>query len=117
MSKPRLTLSDLQEIVRQAEIRKGHDSDDVIRKCFILMEEMGEMAKALRVFLNIKVHTTTEKFKLEDEIADVVYVVIAIANRCGIDIETALLAKIAKDDKKIYLKDDENAEEESNKAS
>lgn len=96
------TLYELQKYVTEAEIRKGHIGDDIKTKCFLLMEEIGEMVKAVRIFLGMKIHTKTEKFNLEDELADVLFYVIAIANRAGVDLTRALLNKIAKDESKVY---------------
>lgn len=96
------SLKKLQKKVKKAEIRKGHISDDAVYKCFILMEELGEMAKALRIFLKKRTHSSTEKYELEDELADVLYLIIAIANRADIDLAEALINKIEKDEAKVY---------------
>lgn len=96
------TLNRLQAYVTQDEIKKGHIGDDIKTKCLILMEESGELAKALRVFLKMRIHNQTAKHNLADEFGDVLYLLIALANRSGINLAQALLEKIEKDDKKVY---------------
>lgn len=96
------TLRDLQLFVKDAEVRMGHINDTVQTKCFILTEEMGELYKAIRIKLNMRAHSKTEKFNLEDELADCLYLLIAIANRFNIDLAQALVNKIKKDNSKLY---------------
>ncbi|MDD2299486.1 MAG: MazG nucleotide pyrophosphohydrolase domain-containing protein [Candidatus Pacebacteria bacterium] len=98
----KVTVSELQKRVTEAEIRKGHIGDDIKTKCFLLMEEVGEMVKAIRILLGMKIHSKTAKHDLEDEIGDVFFLLIAIANRAGIHPAKALISKIEKDDLKVY---------------
>ncbi len=98
----KVTLFELQKRVTEAEIRKGHIGDDIKTKCFLLMEEVGEMVKAIRIFIGMRIHSKTAKHNLEDELGDVLFLVIAIANRAGVNLVRALLNKIAKDEVKIY---------------
>lgn len=97
-----VTVSFLQEYVENAEIRKGHIDDSIKTKLMILVEEFGELAKALRIFKNMRVHADTARPNLSDEFGDVLYLVIALANRCNVDLAQALMKKIAKDEKKVY---------------
>lgn len=97
-----ITISDLQKRVTEAEIRKGHIGDDIKTKCFLLMEEVGEMVKAIRILIGMKIHSKTAKHNLEDELGDVLFLVLAIANRAGINPAKALISKIEKDDSKVY---------------
>lgn len=97
-----ITLSELQKRVTEAEIRKGHIGDSIKTKIMLLVEECGELAKALRVYLKMRIHGSTAKHILADEFGDVLFVLIAMANRVGIDLTEALLNKIAKDEKKVY---------------
>ena len=97
-----ITISDLQKRVTEAEIRKGHIGDDIKTKCFLLMEEVGEMVKAIRILIGMRIHSKTAKHNLEDELGDVLFLVLAIANRAGINPAKALISKIEKDDSKVY---------------
>jgi NTP pyrophosphatase (non-canonical NTP hydrolase) len=106
------TLAYLQEHVKQAEIRKGHIGDSVVTKCFLLMEEVGEMCKAIRILIGMKIHSKTAKHNLEDELGDVLFLIIAIANRSGIKLDQALLNKIQKDEAKVYASAGEKERDE-----
>lgn len=97
-----ITLSYLQRYVTEAEIDKGHIDDGIQTKVMILMEESGELAKALRIFNGMRVHDKTARHNLSDEFGDVLYLLMALANRCNINLAEALITKIAKDEKKIY---------------
>lgn len=106
-----ITLADLQKRVTEAEIRKGHIGDSLKTKIMLLVEECGELSKALRVYLKMRIHDCTAKHNLADEFGDVLFVLIAMANRAGIDLTEALLNKIEKDEKKVYkpaTEDDRN---------
>jgi NTP pyrophosphatase (non-canonical NTP hydrolase) len=74
----------------------------------ILMEEVGEVARimARRYGEQSEKESDREK-KLDDELADVLFVLICLANQTGIDLEKALeenLAKKTKRDKTRHLK-------------
>ncbi|MFA7170966.1 MAG: MazG nucleotide pyrophosphohydrolase domain-containing protein [Candidatus Paceibacterota bacterium] len=97
-----VTVSELQKRVTEAEIKKGHIGDDIKTKCFLLMEEVGELVKAIRVLIGMRIHSKTEKHNLEDELGDVFFLLIAIANRAGVHPAKALISKIEKDDLKVY---------------
>ena len=96
------TLAFLQGFVKDTEERKGHINDSIKTKLMILIEEFGELAKALRIFLRMRIHDKTAKHNLSDEFGDVLFLVIAIANRCDINLTDALVDKINKDEKKVY---------------
>ena len=98
----KVTVTELQQRVTDAEIRKGHIGDDIKTKCFLLMEEVGEMTKAIRILLGMRIHSKTARHNLEDELGDVLFLLIAIANRAGIHPARALINKIEKDDLKVY---------------
>jgi NTP pyrophosphatase (non-canonical NTP hydrolase) len=103
------TLDQLQSYVTAVEIRKGHICDNIKTKCLILMEELGELAKALRIFLKMRTHSLTAVHSLEDEFGDVLFLLIAIANRAGVNLTQALINKIEKDEEKIYKAADTHA--------
>lgn len=102
-----MNLSEIQNIIQETEKERGHDKDTIIYKIFLLMEELGELCKSIRVSLNYAIHGNTEKYNLEDEFGDVQFLLGAAANRLGIDLEKALLNKIEKDKKKVYKRADD----------
>jgi NTP pyrophosphatase (non-canonical NTP hydrolase) len=77
-----------------------------------LMEEVGELSRAL----NVKFGEKKSKFKgdggeMNEELADVLFSVFALANSQKIDIEKELEEKIRKDFEKmkgVYFKENDN---------
>lgn len=63
----------------------------------ILMEEVGEVARIMaREYGEQSWKAGAEKEDLGDELADVLFVLICLANQTGIDLETALAKNLAK---------------------
>ncbi len=71
----------------------------------ILMEEVGEVARIMarlygeQSFKSFELHTNA-KDALSDEMADVLFVLICLANQCDIDLETALRKNLDKKTKR-----------------
>lgn len=63
----------------------------------VLTEEVGELARIIaRKFGDQSFKKTEEQLNLADEIADVLWVLICLANQTGVDLEEALEKNIAK---------------------
>ncbi len=63
----------------------------------ILMEEVGELARIMsRTFGEQSFKTGGDPSALGDELADVLFVVVCIANQTGVDLESALSANLKK---------------------
>lgn len=63
----------------------------------ILMEEVGELARILvRTHGEQSFKTSDQDKKLSDEMADVLWVLTALANQCGVNLEEALRDNIRK---------------------
>ena len=67
----------------------------------ILMEEVGEVARLMARIYGEQSFKTKEleqssRADLQDELADVLFVLICLANQTGIDLETALLNNLEK---------------------
>ena len=67
----------------------------------ILMEEVGEVARIMaREYGEQSFKAGTKKSDLKDELADVMFVVICLANQCDIDLEEALIKNLQKKSKR-----------------
>ena len=67
----------------------------------ILMEEVGEVARIMARRYGEQSEKESDKQKsLEDELADVMFVLICIANQTGINLETALQKNLDKKTKR-----------------
>jgi NTP pyrophosphatase (non-canonical NTP hydrolase) len=63
----------------------------------LLTEEIGELAKLMaRVYGEQSFKEAEKSHDLSDEIADVLFVLICIANQTGVDLETALSKNLEK---------------------
>ena len=63
----------------------------------ILMEEVGEVARIMaRRYGDQSFKSPEEKHDLADELADVLFVVVCLANQTGIDLTTAVEENLAK---------------------
>ena len=63
----------------------------------ILTEEVGEVARIIaRKFAEQSNKKSDDNLDLADELADVIFVLICLANQTGIDLEEAIIKNIAK---------------------
>lgn len=95
------SLSELMEYVSEVDFQR-FGKTNILQKCMILTEEVGELFKALRIFIGMPTHEKTNYHNLEDEFGDVLYLLLAIAKFCKINPARALLNKIEKDKDKHY---------------
>ena len=87
------TLEDYQAYVVKLEEERGFSDQSVQNKCLLLGEEMGELFKAVRKQEGVKVDLNSKFGSIEEELADILIYLCAIANRYDIDLETAFRNK------------------------
>ena len=87
------TLRDFQEYVKKLEAVRGFSGQNAIEKCLLLGEEMGELFKAVRKSMHIKMDVNSKVGSVNEEIADMLIYLCSIANRFNIDIEQAFREK------------------------
>ncbi len=92
-----LTLRGAQETVdawiRSVGVRYFNELTNLAQ----LMEEVGEVARILsRTYGEQSFKESDKQANLGDELADVLFVVICLANQTGVDLTTALQANLAK---------------------
>jgi NTP pyrophosphatase (non-canonical NTP hydrolase) len=91
--KKKPTLKDYQEYVNELEIQRGFIDQDIIVKCLLLGEEMGELFKSVRKAIKLKTDINANIGSVKEEIADILIYLCSIANRFDIDIEEAFREK------------------------
>ena len=91
--KTKPTLQDFQNYVIELEQVRGFTDQNVIEKCLLLGEEMGELFKAVRKSMKLKTDVNANVGTVKEEIADILIYLCAIANRYDIDIEQAFREK------------------------
>ena len=89
----RPTLADFQTYVTRLEEERGFTRQDVLAKCLLLGKEVGELFKAVRKVQGIALDATARVDGPAGELADVFIFLCAIANRLGVDLETAFREK------------------------
>ena len=91
------TLREFQEIVDQWIQTIGVRYYSELTNTAVLMEEVGEVARIMaRVYGDQSFKISEEQFDLADEFADVLFVLICLANQTGVDLTTALEKNLAK---------------------
>lgn len=86
-----ITLRDLQAAVKSVDHQPGQELQYLAK----LMEEVGEVARALGNPVVWSGPAVSIKGTLDEELVDVLYYVAALANLYGIDLEAAMAAKDA----------------------
>jgi NTP pyrophosphatase (non-canonical NTP hydrolase) len=66
-----------------------------VQQCLLLGEEVGELSKAVRKHKKMRIGTTSITGTVDEELAEVLIYLCAIANRLGISIDEALRKKEA----------------------
>ncbi len=97
MTKPSdITLREAQAIVHRWITTTGVRYFSPLTNMAILTEEVGEVARIMARKYGDQSFKAGEKDSLADELADVLWVLMAIANQTGVDLTSALDANIAK---------------------
>lgn len=96
------TLKDFQEYVKELEEERGFTRDNVLQKCLILGEEIGELFKAVRKNEKIKIDNNSNFGQIDEELADIIIFLCSIANRYNIDLEKAFRDKEEKNKQRMW---------------
>jgi NTP pyrophosphatase (non-canonical NTP hydrolase) len=92
-----LTIKQAQKIVDEWIKTVGVRYFDEMTNMAILMEEVGEVARIMARRYGEQSEKESDKYKdLGDEMADVMFVLICLANQTGIDLEQALMKNLDK---------------------
>lgn len=83
-----IKISDLQRLVKQID----HKNNSVDKYFYKLSEEVGELAKAIRKDKRLK-DCENIKGTIEEELYDVIYYVVCLANIYDIDLEECAILK------------------------
>lgn len=97
------TLADYQAYVRQMCQERGFDGNSHEQKFLLFVEEVGELAKAMRKHTNLLVDPTKkDNFAVKEEFADVLIYLLDLANGFDIDLEAAFREKEAINDTRVW---------------
>ena len=88
------TLNDYQLFIKEFCTEKGWDKNNHLEIFLLFMEEVGELAKAMRNADKLyQEEGKTTGFELEEEFADVFNYLLDLANYFKVDLETAFRNK------------------------
>jgi len=92
-----MTINEAQKLVDQWINTTGVRYFNELTNMAILAEEVGEVARIMaRKYGEQSFKESDEKVDLADEMADVLFVLICLANQTGIDLEKALVKNLEK---------------------
>ena len=97
-----LSLGDYQELVKKLAAERGFDKETVPEVFTLLVEEVGELAKAIRKQNGQKIDTSRKQHEVEEEAADVFWLLVDLCNRLDIDLAKTFLEKEEKNSKRVW---------------
>lgn len=96
-----MTLNQAQEQVDQWIKKYGVRYFNELTNMALLMEEVGELARVIaRKYGEQSAKATDKKYNLTDEMGDVLFVLICLANQTGIDLDKAFTENLMKKTKR-----------------
>ena len=96
------SLQQFQTLVAELCIERGFDRETLPEVFTVLVEEIGELAKAVRKANGQKIDAKSLHFDVAEEAADVFWLLLDLCNRLDIDLEQAFRAKELKNQKRIW---------------
>jgi NTP pyrophosphatase (non-canonical NTP hydrolase)/nucleoside 2-deoxyribosyltransferase len=85
------SLGDLQQYVAAATRARGFEGETLPEVMVLFIEEMGELARAIRreTGLSERIQNLTKKLSIGDELADCLFYVLHLSNLSAIDLDAA----------------------------
>lgn len=97
MNKEKITITEAQQLVDQWIKTFGVRYFSELTNMTVLTEEVGELARIMaRKYGDQSFKKSDEKYDLADEMADVLWVLICLANQTGVDLNQAFLKNMEK---------------------
>ena len=100
MEKREITIKEAQELVDQWIKNIGVRYFSELTNMAILTEEVGELARVMARKYGEQSFKSGEKDNLDEEMADVLWVLICLANQTGVDLTDDLMKSIEKKSKR-----------------
>lgn len=97
-----MTLPEYQRRIAKLVEERGFENETVPEVFMLLMEEVGEFAKAARKVSGVTTDKNSKVHDLEEEAADVFWLLLDLCNRLNIDLGKAFEAKEEKNQKRSW---------------
>ncbi len=92
-----MEIKEAQKVVDEWIQQKGIRYFDELTNTTMLMEEVGELARIMaRQYGEQSFKESDKEYDLGDEMADILFVLICLANQTGVDLTAALEKNLAK---------------------
>lgn len=98
----KFTLHEYQILIKQLVLDRGFDAETVPQVFMLLVEEIGELGKAIRKLDGVKVDKNSKVHTIEEETADVFWLLLDLCNRLDIDLASAFRAKEEKNSQRKW---------------
>jgi len=95
-----MTIEELQKEIDSWIQNTGNGYFDILTNMSVLMEEVGELARVVSRKYGEQVPKEGEILNFEDELADILWVIICIANSKDVNLTKALHANLVKKSKR-----------------
>jgi len=89
----RATLPELQDYVARTCRMRGWDQASDLETFLLFVEEVGELARAFRDHRQLFQEADHPRGQVAEELADVLSYLLDLANRLGVDLESAFRSK------------------------
>lgn len=96
------SLADYQTLIKHLTIERGFDKETVPEVFMLFLEEAGEFAKAARKASGIVTDKNSKIHDVEEEAADVFWLLIDLCNRLNIDLAKAFEVKELKNQQRSW---------------
>ena len=99
------TLNEIQNYIKEVIKIRGFSEQKVQDKMLLLLEETGELAKAIRKTIpeaSVDYERIENYTDIEEEVADVFIVLVSICNRLNINLYDAIIKKEEKNTKRQW---------------
>lgn len=97
MNKKQLSITEAQQMVDHWIKTVGVRYFSELTNMAVLTEEVGELARVIaRKYGDQSFKKSDEKYDLADEMADVLFVLVCLANQTGVDLNDAFLKNMEK---------------------
>ncbi|MFA6492259.1 MAG: MazG nucleotide pyrophosphohydrolase domain-containing protein [Candidatus Babeliales bacterium] len=103
---PSISLDELQAYIHAVIKQRGFGNESAQDLMLLMVEEVGELAKALRKLVGLKIdqQKAASYTSVEEEVADVFIYLLDLCNVLNIDLFTALKNKELKNEQRFWSK-------------
>ena len=96
------TLKELQKFYAEKSKERGFDKETAQDTLLLMIEEVGELAQAVRKQAGIKTDDKSKIYSLEEELADILAYLLHLSNILGLDLEDSFWKKEEENKKRVW---------------